>query len=209
MSVVLSLLNFILVTRESSFSPFFSTFLSFYSGCCSYRTWISARRLPAWANVRKRSASDTTGAKAREFFLSADAALKRRSSTSPPEACGTTVEEPGFSPCGAGERDAGEFAAEVGGVALAVLGVVQDGVDVVKDIPLGDGVLYRGVGRLEGQRHFWWVSLPREWPRLGWRGWCFTMGVRNSASLGLPWGGTTEVVLFPVLLRFRSGREHE
>jgi hypothetical protein len=80
---------------------------------------------------------------------------------------------------------------------------VQDGVDVVKDIPLGDGVLYRGVGRLEGQRHFWWVSLPREWPRLGWRGWCFTMGVRNSASLGLPWGGTTKVVPFPILLRFR------
>ncbi len=37
---------------------------------------------------------------------------------------------------GGGEGDAGEFAAEVGGVALAVLGVVQDGVDVVEDVPL-------------------------------------------------------------------------
>jgi len=39
---------------------------------------------------------------------------------------------------GAGEGDAGEFAAEVGGVALAVVGVVEDGVDVVEDVPLGD-----------------------------------------------------------------------
>jgi len=40
---------------------------------------------------------------------------------------------------GAGEWDAWEFAAEVGGVALAVFGVVQDGVDVMEDVPLGDG----------------------------------------------------------------------
>jgi hypothetical protein len=33
----------------------------------------------------------------------------------------------------------GSFAAEVGGVALAVLGLVQDGIDVVEDVPLGDG----------------------------------------------------------------------
>jgi len=33
----------------------------------------------------------------------------------------------------------GEFAAEVGDVALAVVGVVQDGVDVMEDVPLGDG----------------------------------------------------------------------
>jgi len=45
----------------------------------------------------------------------------------------------GFSPCGACKRNAGQFAAEVGGVALAVLGVVQDGVDVMEDVPLGDG----------------------------------------------------------------------
>jgi hypothetical protein len=32
-----------------------------------------------------------------------------------------------------------EVAAEIGGVALAVLGVVQDGVDVVEDVPLVDG----------------------------------------------------------------------
>ena len=42
----------------------------------------------------------------------------------------------------ADERDAGEFALEVGGVALAVLGVVQHGIDVVEDVPLGDA----GVG---------------------------------------------------------------
>ena len=45
----------------------------------------------------------------------------------------------GFSPRGPCERDAGEFAAEIGGIALAVVGVVQDGVDVVEDVPLGDG----------------------------------------------------------------------
>jgi hypothetical protein len=37
------------------------------------------------------------------------------------------------------KRNAREFAAEIGGVALAVLGVVQDGIDVVADVPLGDG----------------------------------------------------------------------
>ena len=37
------------------------------------------------------------------------------------------------------EGDAGEFAVEVGGVAGAVLGVVEDGVNVVEDVPLGDG----------------------------------------------------------------------
>jgi hypothetical protein len=37
------------------------------------------------------------------------------------------------------EGDAEEFAADVGGVAFAVFGVVQDGVDVVEDVPLGDG----------------------------------------------------------------------
>ena len=49
------------------------------------------------------------------------------------------------------ERDAGEFAAEVGGVALAVFGVVQDGVDVVEDVPLGDGgVVVVGAELFEG-----------------------------------------------------------
>ena len=52
---------------------------------------------------------------------------------------------------GGGEGDAGEFAAEVGGVALAVLGVVQDGVDVVEDVPLGDGgVVVVGAELFEG-----------------------------------------------------------
>ena len=37
---------------------------------------------------------------------------------------------------GAHEWNAWEFAAEVGGVALAVLGVMQDGVDVMEDVPL-------------------------------------------------------------------------
>jgi hypothetical protein len=46
----------------------------------------------------------------------------------------TTIES-----CGGGEGDAREFAAKVGGIALAVFGVVQDGVDVVEDVPLGDG----------------------------------------------------------------------
>ena len=48
------------------------------------------------------------------------------------------------------KRDAGEFAAEVGGVALPVLGMVQDGVDVVEDVPFGDGrvvVVGRGIVR--------------------------------------------------------------
>ncbi len=45
----------------------------------------------------------------------------------------------GFSPRGTREGNAREFAAEVGGVAFAVLGVVQDCVDVVEDVPLGDG----------------------------------------------------------------------
>jgi hypothetical protein len=40
---------------------------------------------------------------------------------------------------GRNERNARQLAAQVGGVALAVLGVVQDGVDVVKNVPLGDG----------------------------------------------------------------------
>ena len=45
----------------------------------------------------------------------------------------------GFSLCGnAGEGDARQFAAEVGGVTLAILGMVQDGIDVVEDVPLGD-----------------------------------------------------------------------
>jgi hypothetical protein len=52
---------------------------------------------------------------------------------------------------GGGEGDAGEFAAEVRGVALAVLGVVQDGVDVVEDVPLGDGgVVVMGAELFEG-----------------------------------------------------------
>jgi hypothetical protein len=52
---------------------------------------------------------------------------------------------------GGGEGDAGEFAAEVGGVALAVLGVVQDGVDVVEDVPFGDGgVVVVGTELFEG-----------------------------------------------------------
>ena len=49
------------------------------------------------------------------------------------------------------EWDSGKFAAEVGGVALAVLGVVQDGVDVVEDVPLGDGgVVVVGTELFEG-----------------------------------------------------------
>ena len=49
------------------------------------------------------------------------------------------------------ERNARQFAAEVGGVALAVLGVVQDGVDVVEDVPLGDGgVVVAGAELFEG-----------------------------------------------------------
>jgi hypothetical protein len=39
------------------------------------------------------------------------------------------------------EGDAGEFALEVGGIAGAVLGVVEDGVGGVEDVPLGDGVV--------------------------------------------------------------------
>lgn len=39
------------------------------------------------------------------------------------------------------KRDAWQLAAEVGGVAVAVLGVVQDGVDIVEDVPLCDGAV--------------------------------------------------------------------
>ena len=39
------------------------------------------------------------------------------------------------------KRNARQFAAEVGGVALAVLGMVQDGVDVMEDVPLGNGAV--------------------------------------------------------------------
>src|ERR1700680_1371066 len=39
----------------------------------------------------------------------------------------------------AGKRNARQFAAEVGGVALAIFGMMQDGVRVMEDIPLGDG----------------------------------------------------------------------
>ncbi|MGC2551347.1 MAG: hypothetical protein WA437_13855 [Candidatus Sulfotelmatobacter sp.] len=50
-----------------------------------------------------------------------------------------------------GEGNARKFAAEVGGVALAVLGVVQDGVDVVEDVPLRDGgVVVLGAELFEG-----------------------------------------------------------
>jgi hypothetical protein len=35
--------------------------------------------------------------------------------------------------------DAGQFAAEVGGVGFAVVGMVEEGVDVVEDVPFGDG----------------------------------------------------------------------
>ena len=45
----------------------------------------------------------------------------------------------GFSPGGGGERDARQLAAEVGGVALPVFGVMQHRIDVMKDVPLGDG----------------------------------------------------------------------
>jgi hypothetical protein len=44
----------------------------------------------------------------------------------------------GFSPCGADEWNARQFAAEISGVAQAVLRVVQDGVGVVEDVPFDD-----------------------------------------------------------------------
>src|ERR1700678_2579993 len=96
------------------------------------------------------------------FLLSCDAALKGRSSTVASSSVEFSVEERRFSAAiwspliGASaprcrQRDAGEFAAEVGGVALAVFGVVQDGVDVVEDVPLGDGgVVVAGAELFEG-----------------------------------------------------------
>jgi hypothetical protein len=42
---------------------------------------------------------------------------------------------------GTSKRNAGQLATEVGGVALAVLGVVQDGIDVMEDVPLADGAV--------------------------------------------------------------------
>ena len=38
-----------------------------------------------------------------------------------------------------GKWDAGQLALQVGGVAGAILGVVEQGVGVVEDVPLGDG----------------------------------------------------------------------
>jgi len=50
------------------------------------------------------------------------------------------------------EGDAGECAAEICSVALAVLGVVQDGVDVVEDVPLGNrGIVVVGAELFEGR----------------------------------------------------------
>jgi hypothetical protein len=47
--------------------------------------------------------------------------------------------------------DAREFAAEVGRVALAVFGVVQDGVDVMEDVPFGNrGIVVVGAELFEG-----------------------------------------------------------
>ena len=40
-----------------------------------------------------------------------------------------------------GRGNAGQLTLEVGGVAGAVLGVVEQGVGVVEDVPLGDGLL--------------------------------------------------------------------
>ena len=40
-----------------------------------------------------------------------------------------------------GEGDAGQLALEVGLVAVAVGGVMEEAVDVVEDVPLGDGVV--------------------------------------------------------------------
>ena len=40
-----------------------------------------------------------------------------------------------------GQGDAGQFPAEVGGVFLPVGGMVQEGIDVMEDVPLGDGVI--------------------------------------------------------------------
>ena len=52
--------------------------------------------------------------------------------------------------CGS-ERNARQLPAEVGGVAFAVFGVVQNGVDVVEDVPLGDGrVVVAGAELFEG-----------------------------------------------------------
>ena len=61
--------------------------------------------------------------------------LSARRNCRSPTSFGMTILKGG----GGSERNARQFAAEVGGVALAVLGVVQDGVDVVEDVPLGDG----------------------------------------------------------------------
>ena len=40
-----------------------------------------------------------------------------------------------------GKGDTGQFPAEVGGVFLPVGGMVEEGIDVMKDVPLGDGVI--------------------------------------------------------------------
>ena len=40
-----------------------------------------------------------------------------------------------------GQGDPGQFPAEVGGVFLPVGGMVQEGIDVMEDVPLGDGVI--------------------------------------------------------------------
>ena len=50
---------------------------------------------------------------------------------------------PGFrkTPEIRGKGDAGQFPAEVGGVFLPVGGMVQEGIDVMEDVPFGDGLI--------------------------------------------------------------------
>ena len=62
-------------------------------------------------------------------FLRFGGALLRRTAES---------ECPHVSWGGTGKRNARQLTADIGGVALAVLGVVPDGIDVIEDVPLSD-----------------------------------------------------------------------
>ena len=84
----------------------------------------------------------------------------------------------------ADEGDAGEFALEVGGVALAVLGMMQHGIDVVEDVPLGDvGVGVVGAELVQRPVGDVFAAI----------GAVFVVGVERETLRSSPWTGKVRV----------------
>ena len=82
------------------------------------------------------------------------------------------------------EWDARQFAAEVGGVAVTVLGVVQDGVDVMEDVPLGNGrVVVVGAELFEGPVSDVLAAVAA----------VFGVGVEGEALSAAPWASKVQV----------------